>query len=63
MFHRFFGMAGRTERLEGTRQKLTNHPQTKPLFNTCSFTGHLESAFEKICERHRVGLPAGRVFI
>jgi protein O-GlcNAc transferase len=50
-------------RLEGIRQKLTDHRSRTPLFDTRSFTGHLESAFEKICERYRAGLPAEHVYV
>ena len=51
------------ERLEGIRQKLTNHRHTTPLFDTRSSAGHLESAFVEIYERNRAGLPAEHVYV
>jgi protein O-GlcNAc transferase len=56
-------LATHPQRLEGIKQKLTHHRDTTPLFDARSFTGHLESAFEKICERYRAGLPAEHVYV
>jgi predicted O-linked N-acetylglucosamine transferase (SPINDLY family) len=56
-------LATRPERLQEIRQKLADHRNSAPLFDTRSFAGHLESAFEKICEQHRAGLPAEHVYV
>jgi predicted O-linked N-acetylglucosamine transferase (SPINDLY family) len=54
-------LAADPERLEGIRRKLTDNPRVAPLFDIRSFTGHLESAYIKIWERYRAGLPPEHV--
>jgi predicted O-linked N-acetylglucosamine transferase (SPINDLY family) len=51
------------ERLEGIRRQLTDHGRSAPLFDIQSFTGHLESAYIKIWERCRAGLPPEHVHV
>jgi predicted O-linked N-acetylglucosamine transferase (SPINDLY family) len=51
------------ERLGGIRRKLTDHRHIAPLFDTRSFTGHLESAYIEILERYRAGLPPEHVHV
>jgi protein O-GlcNAc transferase len=50
-------------RLAGIRQKLADHRRTTPLFDTPSFTRHLESAYIKIYERYRSGLPPEHTYV
>jgi predicted O-linked N-acetylglucosamine transferase (SPINDLY family) len=49
-------------RLPGIRRKLADHRLTAPLFDTKTFTKHLETAFAKMHARHRSGLPPAHVF-
>jgi protein O-GlcNAc transferase len=51
------------QRLAGIRQKLANHRDTTPLFDTRSFTRHLESAYVKIYERYQSGLPPEHIYV
>jgi predicted O-linked N-acetylglucosamine transferase (SPINDLY family) len=51
------------ERLEEIRRKLTDRRHIAPLFDTRSFTGHLESAYIKIWQRYRAGLPPEHVHV
>ena len=51
------------QRLAGIRQKLADHRDTTPLFDTRSFTRHLESAYVKIYERYQSGLPPEHIHV
>jgi protein O-GlcNAc transferase len=50
------------QRLAEIRRKLAHHRNTTPLFDTRSFTRHLESAYVKICERYQGGLPPEHIY-
>jgi predicted O-linked N-acetylglucosamine transferase (SPINDLY family) len=55
-------LATNPQRLAAVRQKLADHRHTTPLFDTRSFTRHLESAYARICERYRAGLPPEHIY-
>jgi predicted O-linked N-acetylglucosamine transferase (SPINDLY family) len=48
--------ATQPQRLAGLKEKLARHRLTTPLFDTTSFTRHLEAAYRTIHERHHAGL-------
>jgi predicted O-linked N-acetylglucosamine transferase (SPINDLY family) len=50
-------------RLRAIRGKLSDNVGTEPLFDTTSFTRHLESAFETIMDRQHRGLPPAGFFV
>lgn len=45
------------ERLQQIKQRLAANRLTAPLFDTASFTKHIESAYSQMVERHHAGLP------
>jgi predicted O-linked N-acetylglucosamine transferase (SPINDLY family) len=49
------------EKLTAIKTKLANHRRTKPLFDTASYTRHLESAYETMYRRHLNGLPPDHI--
>jgi predicted O-linked N-acetylglucosamine transferase (SPINDLY family) len=50
-------------RLRAIRGKLSDNVGTEPLFDTTSFTRHLELAFETIMDRQHRGLPPAGFFV
>ncbi len=50
-------LASEPQKLQAIRARLQLNRLTEPLFNTRLFTRHLESAYQKIYERHQKGLP------
>jgi protein O-GlcNAc transferase len=51
-----FRLANDRDRLSLIRKRLADNRLTHPLFDTKLFTRHLESAYEKMWERHRMNL-------
>ena len=51
------------QRLQQIRQKLARNRLSTPLFDTRTFTRHLESAYYKIYERYLAGLPPEHINI
>ena len=49
-------LAANPRRLADIRRKLAENRLTTPLFDTRSFTRHLEAAYTMILARHRAGL-------
>ena len=56
-------LATDSRRLGEIRRKLVDQGHTTLLFDTRSFTNHLESAYAKIWERHQAGLPPEHIQI
>jgi len=54
-------LATNPQRLQSLRQKLAANRLTQPLFDTASFTAHIESAYIAMWNRHRAGLPPGHI--
>ncbi len=50
-------------RLAAIRRKISHNRAGNPLFDTRSFTGHLEAAYATILERYRAGLPTEHVVV
>jgi predicted O-linked N-acetylglucosamine transferase (SPINDLY family) len=50
-------LAKNRDRLAAIRGRLAANRLTAPLFDTALFTSHLESAYRRMHERHRAGLP------
>jgi predicted O-linked N-acetylglucosamine transferase (SPINDLY family) len=51
------------KKLQTIKERLRQNLLTAPLFNTKSFTGHLEAAYSTMYERHRAGLPPDHIYI
>jgi protein O-GlcNAc transferase len=51
------------QRLATIRQKLAENRHRTPLFDTRSFTYHLESAYTKIWARYQAGLPPEHMYV
>jgi predicted O-linked N-acetylglucosamine transferase (SPINDLY family) len=51
------------QRLAAIRQKLAENRHSKPLFDTRSFTSHLESAYTKIWARYQAGLAPEHIYV
>jgi predicted O-linked N-acetylglucosamine transferase (SPINDLY family) len=49
--------------LVAIKDKLHRNRSTAPLFDTRLFTKHLETAYVKILERHRAGLPPDHIYV
>ena len=56
-------LATNRERLAVLKTRLAENILSKPLFDTASFTRHLECAYEAIYERHQKGLPPDHVHV
>jgi predicted O-linked N-acetylglucosamine transferase (SPINDLY family) len=56
-------LAGDTARLQVLRQHLGENRTSAPLFNTSSYTRHLEAAYVAVIERHHAGLPPDHIHI
>ncbi len=50
-------LASQAEKLQKMRQKLTEHRQTVPLFDTPAYVKHLEAAYHQMMARYRENLP------
>jgi len=55
-------LALQPQRLAAIKQRLQENLLTTPLFDTSTFTKHLETAFTKIHQRHHAGLPTEHVY-
>jgi predicted O-linked N-acetylglucosamine transferase (SPINDLY family) len=51
------------ETLAAVRVKLANNRLSKPLFDTKSFTGQIETAYRAMYQRHQVGLPPDHIYV
>jgi predicted O-linked N-acetylglucosamine transferase (SPINDLY family) len=51
------------QRLADLKHKLAFNRSSSPLFDTLSFTRHLEAGFAEIMERHRIGLPPEHIYV
>jgi len=51
------------DKLSLIKQRLMENRLTYPLFDTKLFTKHIESAYEKMWERHRMNLKPGHLFV
>lgn len=56
-------LARRPERLAGLRERLRANRLTAPLFDIDAYTGHLESAYVEMYDRHHSGLPPADIHI
>jgi protein O-GlcNAc transferase len=56
-------LAANPQRLAEIRQKLAENRLKKPLFDTRSFTKHLEAAYTKIQERYQAGLSPEHIYV
>jgi protein O-GlcNAc transferase len=56
-------LARRPEALAAIKAKLAQHRSTQPLFDTKSYTRHIESAYAMMVERHQKGLPPDHIQI
>jgi protein O-GlcNAc transferase len=56
-------MATRPAALAAIRDKLAQNRLTKPLFDTQSYTRHLESAYGTMHQRHQAGLPHDHIHV
>lgn len=56
-------LATHPEKLAAIKQRLAENRLVKPLFDTKLFTGHLESAYTRMYERFRRGLPPDHIVI
>jgi predicted O-linked N-acetylglucosamine transferase (SPINDLY family) len=54
-------LAGNPERLAAIRRRLADNRLTTPLFDTQSYTRHIEAAFAAMYERYRAGLPPDHI--
>jgi predicted O-linked N-acetylglucosamine transferase (SPINDLY family) len=54
-------LAANPQLLRDIKDKLTRSRSSAPLFDARSFAAHLESAYERILERHRSGLPPAHI--
>jgi predicted O-linked N-acetylglucosamine transferase (SPINDLY family) len=55
------GLACNAERRSALKQKLAEHRLRKPLFDSRSFTQHLEAAYTSIYERYQAGLAPAHI--
>ena len=56
-------LASNPEKLANIKAMLTNNRLKKPLFDTPSFTKHIESAYQEAYERYQNGLPIDHIHI
>lgn len=56
-------LACNSDRLQALRQKLQQNRLTTPLFDTPTYTRHLEAAYSAILERFEAGLPPDHIYI
>ena len=55
-------LAKHPQRLQEIRQKLAQNRLTAPLFDTPLFTRHIETAYTRMHERYRAGLPPDHIY-
>lgn len=56
-------LATNPDKLAAIKQKLTKNRLASPLFDTASFTRHLEAAYAAMYARHQAGLPPDHICI
>ncbi len=56
-------LATNPDKLAGIKRKLAENRLTTPLFDTKSYTRHLEAAYTAMVERHKAGLPPDHIVI
>jgi predicted O-linked N-acetylglucosamine transferase (SPINDLY family) len=56
-------LATHAEKLAGIKRKLAEHRLTTPLFDTKSFTAHIEAAYTAMYQRHQAGLPPDHIAV
>jgi predicted O-linked N-acetylglucosamine transferase (SPINDLY family) len=56
-------LAANPEKLAGLKRKLAENRLTTPLFDTKSYTKHLEAAYIAMVERHRAGLAPDHIAV
>jgi predicted O-linked N-acetylglucosamine transferase (SPINDLY family) len=56
-------LATRPGKLSSLTEKLRRNRSTHPLFDTTLFTKHMESAYTKMWERYRSGLPPDHIYV
>jgi protein O-GlcNAc transferase len=56
-------LATKPEKLAAIKRKLAHNRLTKPLFNTKSYTQHIENAYATMHERHRRGLGPDHIYV
>jgi len=49
--------------LAAIKTKLAQHRSTQPLFDTKSYTRHIESAYAMMVERQQNGLPPDHIHV
>jgi predicted O-linked N-acetylglucosamine transferase (SPINDLY family) len=56
-------LATNPEKLSAIRRKLANNRLTSPLFDTRTFTRHIEAAYEIMYERYQANLPPDHIYV
>jgi predicted O-linked N-acetylglucosamine transferase (SPINDLY family) len=56
-------LATNSEKLAAIRRKLANNRLTTPLFDTQTFTRHIEAAYASMYERYQNGLPPDHIYV
>ena len=56
-------LATNPEKLMRIREALVSNRRTTPLFDTRSFTKHIEAAYAAMCERYHAGLAHGNIYV
>ncbi len=55
--------ATNSAKLKEIHEKLKRNRLTTPLYDTATFTNHIEEAYQKMYERYREGLPPGQIYV
>jgi protein O-GlcNAc transferase len=56
-------LATNPEKLATIKSRLANNRLTTPLFDTQTFTRHIEAAYTTMYERHQANLPADHIYV
>ena len=56
-------LATHPEKMEELRKRLLQNSQTKPLFNTATYTKHVENAFKQMYDRYQAKLAPANLDI
>jgi predicted O-linked N-acetylglucosamine transferase (SPINDLY family) len=56
-------LAADPEKLAAIKRKLVNNRLTTPLFDTQTFTRHIEAAYETMYERYQANLPPDHIYV
>ena len=56
-------LATSSVKLTAIKERLASNISSKPLFDSCQFTEHLESAYLAMIERHQAGLQPDHIFV